>query len=132
MGVAKLDRSAGEPSSEQKTPARPARALFRVPFRSAMGDEEAGRLRRALDIALHLHPKHPAVAPPVGVAPLSLDSSLYLVRGHGEEEWALEGRTWGDPGPELVRLWLGEATLAARRLDRTVPFPGTGHPDGTG
>lgn len=104
-------------------PAGAARTLFRVPFRSAMRDEDANLLRRALDMAVHLHPKHPAVVPPLGSVPLSLDTGLYLVRGEGEAEWALECRSWGDPPAEVVRLWLGQAILGARRLDRGVPFP---------
>jgi hypothetical protein len=104
-------------------PAGAARTLFRVPFRSAMHDEDANPLRKALDMAVHLHPKHPAVVPPLGSVPLSLDTGLYLVHGEGEAEWALECRSWGDPPAEVVRLWLGQAILAARRLDRSVRFP---------
>jgi len=99
------------------------RVLFRIPFRSPMGDEEADRLRGALDMALSLQSKHPALAPPLGVAPLGPGSGLFLVRGEEDGEWALECRTWEDPSPSLAREWELIARLAARRLDPSVPFP---------
>lgn len=74
------------PASAIAAPSRPspsatsARTLFRIQFQSAIRDEEAHRLRGALDMALHLHPKHPAVTPPLGVARLDFHSGLFLVR----------------------------------------------------
>lgn len=100
-----------------------ARVLFRVPFDSAMSDADADRLRGALDMALCLHPKHPAVRPPLGVARLDFHSGLFLVHGESEHEWALEGRTCGEPADEVARGWELEAILAAGRLDPGVPFP---------
>ena len=100
-----------------------ARVLFRVAFDSAMSDGDADRLRGALDMALSLHPKHPAVRPPLGVVRLDFHSGLFLVHGESEREWALECRTWGDPSSEVVREWRLEAILAARRVDPSVPFP---------
>jgi hypothetical protein len=88
-----------------------------------MGDADANGLRQALDMALHLHSKHSAVAPPLGVAVLDPNAGLYLVRGEGEHEWALECRSWGDHDRAVVAQWQGQAILAARRLDQTVPFP---------
>lgn len=97
--------------------------LFRIPFRSAMAAEDANRLRHAIGMHLHLDRKHPAVAPPLGVAELDPGSALYLVRGEGEDEWVLEGRTWGAPAPGVVRGWKLKASLAARALDPSAPPP---------
>lgn len=88
-----------------------------------MSDEDADRLRRALDMALCLHPKHPAVTPPLGVVRLDFHSGLFLVRGEREHEWALECRTWGHPSADQVARWRLEAILAARSVDPSVPFP---------
>jgi hypothetical protein len=110
------------PAARPSASATSARTLFRIRFASAMSDEDADRLRDALDMALHLHPKHPAVRPPLGVAPLPF-GGLFLVRGEGEREWALEGRTWASPSAAAVREAELEAILAARRLDPSVSYP---------
>jgi hypothetical protein len=70
-----------------------------------------------------MHPKlyHSPVAP--GVARLTADSGLFLLRGGEAGRWLLEGRTWGSPPPELVRQWQVQAIEAARALDRDVPLP---------
>jgi hypothetical protein len=81
-----------------------------------MRGQDADRLRSA-GLTLHLHPKHPAVVPALGLAGLDLDSGLFLVRGPGEHEWVLEGRTWGNPASEVVRRWQLAAIFAARQLD---------------
>jgi hypothetical protein len=105
---------------ELERTAAPARTVFRIPLKSDMNDEDSKRLQDALDMTLHLHPKHPAVSPPLGVAPLPF-GGLYLVRGEGEREWALEGRAWSNPSPAAVRQAELEARLAARRVDPNVP-----------
>ena len=101
---------------------RRTRTLFQVRFKSAMTDEDAKQLQDALDMTTHLHPKHPAIAPPLGFAPLPF-GGLYLVRGEGEREWALEGRAWTIPEPAAVREAELEAISAARRLDPNAPDP---------
>jgi hypothetical protein len=110
------------PALRPSAQAASARTLFRIRFESAMSDEDADRMRDALDMALHLHPKHPAIRPPLGVAPLPF-GGLFLVRGEDEREWALEGRTWANPSAAAVRESELEAILAARRLDPSVPYP---------
>ena len=114
----RVDEDAGHPATS-------ARTLFRVPFASAMSDGDAQRLQEVLDMTLHLHPKHPAIRPPLGVTPLSF-GGLFLVRGEGEDQWALECRAWTDPAPESVRACRLDAVLAARRLDPSVPLPTDG------
>jgi hypothetical protein len=109
-----MSRSNG--GADQPEAAAAGRILFRIPFRSAMRGQDADRLRSA-GLTLNLHPKHPTVVPPLGLASLGLDSGLYLVRGQDEHEWVLEGRTWGTPAPEMVRRWQLEAIFAAKRLD---------------
>ena len=113
---------AAGPAPRPFAPATSARTLFRIRFESPMSDQDADRLRDALDMALHLHPKHPAIRPPPGVAPLPF-GGLFLVRGQGDREWALEGRTWASPSAAAVRRAELEAVLAARRLDPSVPYP---------
>lgn len=122
-GAASNDQAEAATAGAPRPSASSTRTLFRIPFRSAMDDEDAHRLRGAMGVTLHLHPKHPAVVPPLGVARLDFHSGLFLVRGEDEREWALECRTWGDPAAEVVRGWRLEAILAARRLDASVPHP---------
>ena len=96
--------------------------LFRVPFRSTMRNEDTRYLRSA-GLTLNLHAKHAAVRPPPGAARLDFDSGLFLVRGEADEEWALEGRTWGGPPPELVGRWERETVFVASQVDPEVPLP---------
>jgi hypothetical protein len=111
----RLARRAGAPAMSTALPAPPERT-------AAAPSVGADRLRHALDMALHVHPKHPAIRPRLGVAPLPF-GGLFLVRGEGEREWALEGRTWTSPSAAAVRQAELEAILAARRLDPSVAYP---------
>ena len=89
-----------------------------------MSDRDIARLARTLNLTTHLHPKlHPSPTSP-GVVRLDFDSGLFLVRGANKGEWALEGRTWGNPLPQTVREWHLSAAVAARQLDPTVALPG--------
>jgi hypothetical protein len=98
--------------------------MFSVPFSSPMSGGDVARLARTLDLTTHLHPKlHPSPTSP-GVVRLDFESGLFLVRGANKGEWALEGRTWGDPLPQAVREWHLSAAVAARQLDPTVALPG--------
>ena len=98
--------------------------MFSVPFSSSMSDGDVARLARALDLATHLHPKLHLSPTSPGVLRLDFDSGLFLVRGANKGEWALEGRTWGDPLPQALREWHLSAAVAARQLDPTVALPG--------
>ena len=99
------------------------RTLFSVPFETPMSDVDLHRLSAALGLDRDLHSKlHAGVLPPA-VRRLDFDSGLFLVRGAGENEWRLEGRTWGAPAPESVHLWHLWAAAGARMLDPTVPTP---------
>ncbi len=110
-------------SSGEAPPPRRAhrpRIMFSVPFSSTMSDADVARLARTLNLVAHLHPKlHPSPTSP-GVVRLDFDSGLFLVRGASHGEWALEGRTWGDPFPLTVHEWHLSAVVAARQLDPTV------------
>jgi hypothetical protein len=98
--------------------------MFSVPLASPMSDGDVARLARTLNLVTHLHPKlHPSPTSP-GLVRLDFDSGLFLVRGANKGEWALEGRTWGDPLPQAVREWHLSAAVAARQLDPTVALPG--------
>ena len=101
-----------------------ARTMFSVSFASPMSDGDVARLARTLNLATHLHPKlhHSPTSP--GVVRLDFDSGLFLVRGANKGEWALEGRTWGNPLPQAVHEWHLSAAVAARQLDPTVALPG--------
>jgi len=98
--------------------------MFSVPFASTMNDGDIAYLAKTLNLTTHLHPKlhHSPTSP--GVVRLDFDSGLFLVRGANKGEWALEGRTWGDPLPRAVDEWHLSATVAARQLDPTVVLPG--------
>ena len=89
-----------------------------------MNDGDIAYLAKTLNLTTHLHPKlhHSPTSP--GVVRLDFDSGLFLVRGANKGEWALEGRTWGDPLPQAVREWHLSAAVAARQLDPTVALPG--------
>lgn len=93
-----------------------ARVLFRVAFESDMRVADADRLRRDLNMTLHLDRKHPAITPPLGITRLDRDSGLFLVHD-AEREWALECRTWGDPPTPVVRGWWLTALVGAHHLD---------------
>ncbi len=94
--------------------------MFSITFASTMNDEDVAHLVRTLNLETHLHPKlNPSPTSP-GAVRLDFDSGLFLVRGANEGEWALEGRTWGDPLPLAVHRWHLGAVLAARQLDPTV------------
>jgi hypothetical protein len=94
--------------------------MFSVPFSSKMSDADIARLTRTLDLVTHLHPKlHNSPVRP-GVLRLDFESGLFLMRGANEVEWALQGRTWGDPPPRIVHGWHLRALAAAHQLDPTV------------
>jgi hypothetical protein len=116
-----IGSAAGAPPRRR---AHGARTMFSVPLASPMSDRDIARLARTLNLTTHLHPKlHPSPTSP-GVVRLDFDSGLFLVRGANKGEWALEGRTWGDPLPQAVREWHLSAAVAARQLDPTVALPG--------
>jgi hypothetical protein len=99
------------------------RTLFSIPFETSMSDVGLHRLSAVLGLDCDLHSKlHPGVLAPA-VRRLDFDSGLFLVRGAGEDEWRLEGRTWGTPAPESVHLWHLWAAGGARLLDPTVSTP---------
>lgn len=85
-----------------------------------MSGADIDSLRAEAGMTTHFHPKHPAVAPPLGFAPLDLSSGLYLRRGEGPDRWELEGRTWGEPAAEVVSDWHLRAAYVASRLDPSV------------
>ena len=97
--------------------------MFSVPFSSTMSDEHVARLARTLNLATHLHPKLRDSPTSPGVVRLEFDSGLFLVRRANEDEWALEGRTWGEPLEQTVHEWHLGAFLAAHQLDPTVAPP---------
>jgi hypothetical protein len=91
--------------------------LFSVPFRSPMDVADIAYLRSELGMTTNLHPKHPAVRPPLASARLDFDCGLFLTRA-GANAWALECRTWGEPAAAIVRGWQLHAAYAAQQLDR--------------
>lgn len=94
--------------------------MFAVRFHSQMGDAELARLALLLDMSTNMAAKmRPNPADP-GVARLDRFSGLYLERGEQEDEWVLEGRTWGTPSSAQVRRWYVRAAQAARQLDPGV------------
>jgi hypothetical protein len=97
--------------------------MFSVPFSSTMSDEHVARLARTLNLATHLHPKLRDSPASPGVVRLDFDSGLFLMRGANEDEWVLEGRTWGDPPEQTVHKWHLGAFVAAHELDPTVAPP---------
>ena len=97
--------------------------MFEVPFRSAMSDADLAVLARVLDLSTHMFPKMRPDPNSPGVARLDHFSGLFLERGAGEGEWALEARTWGKPAPESVHEWHLLAAQAARQLDSRVTLP---------
>ena len=112
------------PRPAGKPPAAGPRTLFSVPFRSRMNGAEIAHLRAEAGMTTHFHPKHPAVAPPLGFAPLDSDSGLYLTRVGEPDRWALEGRTWGEPDREIAERWRRHALYVAHGLDpKVAPFP---------
>ena len=120
------------PCEPSAAPAAPARAnphhrggtvLFEVPFRSAMSAEDAAKLHALLDLTTHSEQKMRPDPNSPGVARLDHFSGQFLERGAAEEEWTLEGRTWGKPAPESVHKWHLLAAYAARQLDPRVTLP---------
>lgn len=101
--------------------------LFRVPFKSAMTDTEVARLRGELELVTYTTRKTGVSGASPGVVPLDLWSGLFLERGDGENEWVLEGRTWGNPPDSLIHEWHVRAALAALELDPTVEIPAAAH-----
>lgn len=99
------------------------RTIFSVPFHSALTDADLARLHSAMGMATYLSPKPGVSGASAGVAKLDLWSGLFLVRGEEDGEWALEGRTWGNPSEGLVHEWHVRAALAARALDPAVVVP---------
>jgi hypothetical protein len=104
------------------------RTLFSIQFKSALTDADLARLRTALDLVTYIQPKPGVSAASPGVVPLDLWSGLFLVRGDGEDEWALEARTWGDPPAAVVHEWQVTAAIAARQLDPSVEVPSPEEP----
>jgi hypothetical protein len=118
-GRGDAERAAGVRAS----PRSGGRTLFCIRFACAMSDAEVARLSRMLDLDTHMHPKlHDSPARP-GVLRLDFESGLFLLRGAGDRQWTLEGRTWGDPLRQTVHEWQLRAVAAARRLDPTVSLP---------
>lgn len=102
--------------------------MFTVPFHSAMSDVDLARLALLLDMSTNMAAKmRPDPAEP-GVARLDRFSGLYLERGEHDDEWVLEGRTWGSPSSAQVRRWHVRAAQAARRLDPSVELPALAAP----
>lgn len=99
------------------------RTIFSVPFRSEMGVAQSERLVRALQMTSCMHPKLYSSPARAGLLRLAQDSGLLLLAGDNEGEWRLEGRTWGEPQPELVHQWHVLAAQAARELDPGVRIP---------
>lgn len=99
------------------------RTLFCVPFRSALDDDAAQRLAAAAGLDCDLHSKLRGATVSAGLRRLDFDSGLFLARGADEDEWRLEGRTWGAPAAGAVRRWHLWAAAAARAVDPTVPAP---------
>lgn len=88
-----------------------------------MSDADLAGLAGTLDLTTHMQTK-PGVGPiSPGLARLDFHSGLFLLRGATEDEWILEGRTWGDPARSTVHDWHIRAALAARQLDPTVKLP---------
>ena len=113
-------------SPAEASPARRvhvARAMFSVPFSSTLSDQLVARLASTLNLATHLHPKLRDSPASPGVVRLDFDSGLFLMRGANEDEWVLEGRTWGDPPEQTVHEWHLGALVAAHQLDPTVAPP---------
>ncbi len=102
---------------------RPRRTLFSIRFESAMSDRDLARLRSALDLVTYMSPKPGVSGASLGVVPLDFSSGLFLVRGDGQQQWALEARTWGDPPAAAVHEWEVTAAIAARQLDPRVGVP---------
>lgn len=99
------------------------RTLFSVPFHIGPGDDDLVRISSVLNMTLHLYPKLPLAADMPGVSRLDFFSGLFLVRGDAQDEWRLEGRTWGVPATENVHRWHLLATDAAHLVDPTVRRP---------
>jgi hypothetical protein len=97
--------------------------LFEVPFSSAMGERDAVRLGRLLDLSLRLHPKAQPSHETPGLARLDHDSGLFLTRRAHEGEWMLQARTWGHPAAQTVHAWHVLVAGAARQLDPAVVLP---------
>jgi hypothetical protein len=97
--------------------------MFAVPFESAMSDADLAMLAQVLDLSTHIHPKMRPDPNSPGVARLDHFSGLFLERAAGEDQWMLEGRTWGKPAPQIVHGWHLLAAHAARQLDPGVTLP---------
>lgn len=96
-----------------------------------MTNADIAHLRAEAGMTTHFHPKHPAIAPPLGLAPLGSGSGLYLRRGEEPDSWKLEGRTWSDPALDVVDDWQRRAAYVAHGLDPGVdplPAPAGGRP----
>jgi hypothetical protein len=101
----------------------PRKTLFSVPFRSKMTDDESNRLRATLDLVMFISPKPGVSGASLGVVPLDFWSALYLDRGAGDDEWVLEGRTWGSPPERAVHDWYVRTALGAKEIDPSVEVP---------
>lgn len=97
--------------------------LFAVPFRSPMGECDSRRLAAGAGLDCDLHPKLPGGTVSPGLRRLDFASGLFLIRGAGDGEWRLEGRSWDAPAPGVVHRWHVLAATAARVLDSDVPVP---------
>jgi hypothetical protein len=92
------------------------RVVFTVPFRSAMSGADAELLGRRLGMTTALTPKLRCT--PAGVARVSRDSGIFLVRGEAPADWALELRTWGSDPAAALRRWLLRCRDVAATLER--------------
>lgn len=97
--------------------------MFEVAFTSAMTDADLAVFHHVLDLSTHMHPKMRPDPNSPGVARLDHFSGLFLERGTGEDQWRLEGRTWGKPAPQTAHEWHLLAAQAARQLDPGVTLP---------
>ncbi|MDQ2894115.1 MAG: hypothetical protein M3Y09_00455 [Actinomycetota bacterium] len=88
-----------------------------------MSDADLARLAGTLGLTTHMQTKPGVGQISPGLVRLDFHSGLFLLRGASEDEWILEGRTWGEPVRSTVHDWHIRAALAARQLDPTVKLP---------
>jgi hypothetical protein len=97
--------------------------MFRIPFRSQLSDFDLKHLESDLGMITDIHPKlHNSPVSP-GVVRLDFQSGMFLVPGELQNEWVIEGRTWGDPPQSVIDGWRVHALLAAHHVDPTVTLP---------
>jgi hypothetical protein len=111
------------PPSDTRSHAWSPITLFTIRFKSAMTDADLARLHSGLDLVTYTTPKPAVSGVQPGVVRLDFWSGLFLERGSAENEWVLEGRSWGNPPEPLVHEWHVRAALAAKELDPNVTIP---------